>query len=82
MDTVDTSTPPNYVAAAQRFLESAIFEGVRRSAGDVLFSQSSSAQEILKQTETLNESLQQKNSTLGEIQSVIQEYLKTQRKES
>ena len=82
VDTVDASTPPNYVAAAQRFLESAIFEGVRRSASDVLFSQSSSAQEISKQTETLNESLQQKNSTLGEIQGVIQDYLKTQRKES
>jgi hypothetical protein len=38
VETVEPAIPPNWLGATQRFLESALFEEVRRSAADVLLS--------------------------------------------
>lgn len=68
----EPSVPPNWVGSTQRFLESAVFEDVRRSAPDVLFTNESPNE--LNAPISLSSST---TSTLSEIQNVVARYLKT-----
>lgn len=68
----EPSAPPNWVGSTQRFLESAVFDDVRRAAPDVLFTKES------PNDRTSPASLSwSATSTLSQIQNVVASYLKT-----
>lgn len=77
--TAETPAPPNWLAATQRYLESAVFEEVRRSSTDVLLSTPDQNKPPL----SLETSAQNRLTieTLEEIQNVVQNYLVSQKKE-
>ena len=76
--TREPSTPPGWIGATQRFLESEVFDDVRRKSTDVLMSKLSGRAKI--DPEALRELNVRTNDVLIEIQSVVSTYLK-QRKD-
>lgn len=66
--------PPNWVGATQRILESTVFDEARRSAPDVLLTQTSPDQWKSETAPVILDA--STNSMLTEIQSVVANYLK------
>jgi hypothetical protein len=76
---VHTSVPPAWLGATQRFLESEIFEGLRRGSGDVMMSGHRSQEDDVKQRVALGSGTEE---VLNEMRSVVERYLKKKREES
>lgn len=77
--TAETPAPPNWLAAMQRYLESAVFEEVRRSAADVLLS--GSGQDRCPVSPETSAQNRQTRATLEDIQNVVRGYLESHKKE-
>ena len=69
---VDLKQPPNWASAAQRYVESATLNQLRRASTDVLFTKSSAAIDQVK-TAAQSETVQK---TLSDIQNIVGSYLK------
>jgi hypothetical protein len=71
------SAPPGWIGATQRFLESEMFDEVRRKSTDVLLSKLPGRHKLAP--ETLNDLNIKTNDVLLDIQNVVSTYLKTQK---
>jgi hypothetical protein len=69
---VDLKQPPNWASAAQRYVESATLNQLRRASTDVLFTKSAATIDQVK-TAAQSETVQK---TLSDIQNIVGSYLK------
>jgi hypothetical protein len=76
---IHQSAPPNWLGATQRFLESEVFDGLRRGARDVMLSEHATTRAELPQKVEFNRGTEH---VLQEMRSVVERYLKDGREEN
>jgi hypothetical protein len=75
---VQQSVPPAWLGATQRFLESQVFDGIRRGAPDVLMSAAPAVTAGAEQTLHFSAGTA---DVLTDVRSVVERYLKQSREE-
>ncbi|MFD1555107.1 hypothetical protein ACFSHT_05610 [Paraburkholderia silviterrae] len=80
--TREVTAPPGWLGAAQRFLEAAAFDEVRRSASDLLLSRPTSKTGQTDKTNRQDEKTKAAIDILTEIQGVLKNHAKTNKEES
>lgn len=73
---VQQSAPPAWLGATQRFLESEVFDGIRRGASDVLMSAAFTPEAGVEQRVEFSKGTE---DVLKEMRSVVERYLKQER---